>query len=110
MKLINTVIATAALSIAATGIAAADSVTDAQVRASLTEHVINGQAQPAAMQQASFADTGMSVAAGRVVQSLNGDMIKGEHSQLVSDSQNFDNDAGKSFSATRVQHALSESV
>ncbi|TVU73568.1 MULTISPECIES: hypothetical protein [Cobetia] len=110
MKLINTLIATAALSIATTGIAAADSVADAQVRSTLSEQTINGQVQVAATQQATFADTGMSVAAGRVEQLLSTDMIKGERRQRVSDVQSFTNDAGKSVSATRVQHALETSV
>ncbi|AVV33214.1 hypothetical protein C8233_05580 [Halomonas sp. SF2003] len=110
MKMLNTLIAATALSFAATGAAFADSVADLQVRSALSESSIHGQAQSAAAEQATFADTGMSVAAGRVESSLNDAAIEGQRESLASDAQQFVNDAGKSVSATRVQHALSESV
>ncbi|WP_158773987.1 hypothetical protein [Cobetia sp. L2A1] len=114
MKAINTLFAVAVLSVAATGAAnASDSAADARVRAALSDNVIVGQAQPAAqssaLRQASFADTGMSAAAGRVQQSISAERIQGESRAVASDSQDFANDAGKSVSATRVQNSLSDS-
>lgn len=110
MKLFNTFIAAAALSIAATGAASADSVADLQVRSVISESGIHGQAQSAVAEQATFADSGMSVAAGRVESSLNAAEIQGQRETMASDSHHYDNDAGKSVSATRVQHALSENA
>ncbi|WP_158773232.1 hypothetical protein [Cobetia sp. L2A1] len=109
MKTLNTLIAAAALSIAVTGVASADSVADTQVRAALSEQAIQGQAQPVSTQQI-VVESGKSIAANRVEQSLHADMVKGERHQRVSHAQSFANDAGKSVSATRVQHALETSV
>ncbi|WP_127735688.1 hypothetical protein [Cobetia sp. ICG0124] len=59
--------------------------------------------------QATFAETGKSVAAGRVETALTQSSIEGQGSATASREQAFDNDAGKSVAATRVQHALSDS-
>ncbi|TVU70193.1 MULTISPECIES: hypothetical protein [Cobetia] len=115
MRTINTLFAIAALSVAATGVAnASDSAADARVRAALSDSVIMGQAQPvthqAAVHHTSAIDTGMSVAAGRVQQSISNSGIQGNTRALATDSVDYANDAGKSVSATRVEHALHESA
>ncbi|WP_158773986.1 hypothetical protein [Cobetia sp. L2A1] len=115
MKTINTFFAIAALSVAATGVANAnDSAADARVRAALSDSVIMGQAQPATHQatlhHTSFSNSGMSAAAGRVQHSISNSGIQGNTRALASDSVDNTNDAGKSFSATRVEKALNESA
>lgn len=110
MKTFTAFIAAAVLSVTTSGVAFADSAADLKVRSAISENVIHGQAQPAALQQATFAGTGKSVAAGRVEQSLSNGSIQGTNSLKLTDAQSIDNDAGKSVPATRVQHALSESV
>ncbi|WP_024951705.1 MULTISPECIES: hypothetical protein [Cobetia] len=109
MKTLNTFIAAAALSIAATGVASADSVADLQVRDALSEQAIQGQAQPASTQQI-VVESGKSVAASRVEQSLSADMVKGEHMNTVSTSQALANDKGKSVAATRFEDALNDNA
>lgn len=110
MKTLTTFIAAAAISLAATGIASADeSVADARVQASLSDNHINGQAQ-SATQHLDVNDSGKSVAASRVEQSLSADAIKGAHMLHVSQSQAFDNASGKSVTATRYEVALNDNV
>ncbi|MBR9753194.1 MULTISPECIES: hypothetical protein [unclassified Cobetia] len=110
MKTLTSLIAAAAISIAATGVATADeSVADAQVRAALSEQVIHGQAQPAAT-QLNATESGMSAAANRVEQSLNADTIKGEQTHAVSRGQSLSNDNGKSVAASRFEDALNDNA
>ena len=109
MKTIKTLIAAAALATVSTATFAADDSPAAQrVQQSISQDVV-GTAQSAATQQASFAETGMSVAAGRIQQSISADRIHGQSHTVATASQAFDNDAGKSVAATRVQHALNDS-
>ncbi|GED43239.1 hypothetical protein FBG13_03820 [Cobetia marina] len=110
MKTFNALIAAAVLSVTTAGVANADSVADQQVRATISESVIHGQAQQAAAQPLHLNDAGKSVAASRVEQALNNQSVNGQQAQITRDSRQYVNDAGKSVSATRVQHALSESV
>ncbi|BBO56027.1 hypothetical protein [Cobetia sp. AM6] len=115
MQSLKSLFAIAALSVAATGVASAnDSEADARVRATLSDRVIMGQAQPVTQQAALHHDdaveTGMSVAASRVQKSISNAGIQGTTRALASDSADYVNDAGKSVSATRVEHALSESA
>jgi len=110
MKAIKTLIAAAALATVSTATFAADDSPAAQrVQQSISQDVVVGTAQSAATQQASFAETGMSVAAGRIQQSISADRIQGQSHAAATASQVFDNDAGKSVAATRVQHALNDS-
>ncbi|TVU73569.1 hypothetical protein [Cobetia crustatorum] len=91
-------------------LAADDSPVAQRVQESLSSQQIVGQAQSATTQQAAFAGTGMSIAASRVEQSLNADMIKGERMGSVSTSQVLDNDKGKSVAATRFEYALNDNA
>jgi len=107
MKTIKTLIAAAALATVSTATFAADDSPAAQrVQQSISQDVVVGTAQSAATQQA---ETGMSVAAGRIQQSISADRIHGQSHTVATASQAFDNDAGKSVAATRVQHALNDS-
>ena len=59
--------------------------------------------------QATFAETGMSTAAGRFQYASGDDMIRGHDRSIHLRGNDVANDAGKSVAATRVQHALSDS-
>ena len=85
MKTLTSLIAAAAISIAATGVATADeSVADAQVRAALSEQVIHGQAQPAATQRVGeCAVVPLRIRDGRVVQQLQRDGVNRRCEQKV---------------------------
>ncbi|MGS0468068.1 hypothetical protein ACU8V3_13705 [Cobetia marina] len=112
MKTLNlkTLIAAAALATVSTATFAADDSPAAQrVQQSVSQDVVVGTAQQAPTAQATFAETGKSVAAGRVESALTQSSIEGHGSATASREQGFDNDAGKSVAATRVQHALSDS-
>lgn len=109
MKTFNVFIAAITLSIAATGVASADSVADQQVRSALSESVIQGQSQPVVNHQ-HVMETGKSVAASRVEQSLNSESLKGQQLKVTSSSQQFVNDAGKSVSASRFESALNDNA
>ncbi|MDH2375387.1 hypothetical protein QD228_16230 [Cobetia sp. 3AK] len=110
MNTIKTLIAAAALATVSTATYAADDSPAAQrVQQSVSQDVVVGIAQQAPTAQATFAETGKSVAAGRVETALTQSSIEGQGSATASREQAFDNDAGKSVAATRVQHALSDS-
>ena len=110
MKTFNALIAAAVLSVTTAGVANADSVADQQVRATISESVIHGQAQQAATQPLHLNDASKSVAASRVEQALNSQTIKGQQAQVTRDTQQFVNDSGKSVAASRVEHALNDNA
>ncbi|MGY3727739.1 MULTISPECIES: hypothetical protein [Cobetia] len=90
---------------------AEDSVSDARVRAALSEPLIAGHAHAASTRRAVFAATGMSTSAGRVQQALEQPLqgVRGAAGGMMK-ARYQANDAGKSVSATRVEHALNDSV
>lgn len=111
MSSIKSLFAIAVISLAASGMASAnDSVADARVRATLSEPLILGQAQPAilpmAKRQSPYTGGGMSVAALRVQKSLSDRSISGQTRLLAFEDTQYTNDVGKSVAATLVEHAI----
>ncbi|TVU73566.1 MULTISPECIES: hypothetical protein [Cobetia] len=103
--------ATVILAAASTSALAADDSPAAQrVQEAVSSHQIIGQSQSPATGQQSFSETGMSVAAGRVEQSLNAQSLKGSSTASLTSANPVVNDQGKSVAASRVQQSLSDNA
>ena len=76
----------------------------------LSSQQIIGQSQSASTHQQTFSETGMSVAAGRVGQSLNMQSINGDSTVSLTTTHSAVNDQGKSVAATRVQQGISDNA
>lgn len=116
MNTIKTLLAVAALSAVSTAsFAADDSPAANRVQQSISEPLISHQVVsdtvPSVVAvQDTFADSGMSVAAGRVQKAINAEHIEGKSRVMLADRQDVTNDSGKSVAATRVENALNESA
>lgn len=112
MKTIKTLFAIAALSslsvVSTSALAADDSPASLRVQQSLSQQMIAGSAQQAPTVQATFAETGMSTAAGRFQYAFDKSLIRGNDRSPNLQEHDVVNDAGKSVAATRVEKAINE--
>ncbi|BBO56026.1 hypothetical protein [Cobetia sp. AM6] len=109
MNTLKTLIAAAALATVSTAsFAADDSPAAKRVQHNVSDSVIHGSAQHAPTAQATFAETGMSTAAGRFQVASGDDEIRGHDRSIHLQEFDVANDSGDSVAGTRVRHAVSD--